>query len=242
MTSYSIASIYMATPSAEQSAESLSTAEYTLIRNSYFADFKGDGFDTQAIAGWNGPGPYDIINNYLEGAGENIIFGGAPPKIKGVVPSDITIKRNHFYKPLEWCQFSNKWDGSKWTVKNFLELKMARRVTIEGNVFENNWHQAQAGFAIVFTVRTEQIANWAVVEDVNFVRNIIRHSGGGVNILGMDGTWNNMGIARRILIKDNIFEDIDYTKWRGDGRVFQLLNGARNVTIDHNTDPRARPR
>ena len=207
----------------------------TAIRNSYFEDFKGDGFDTQAIAGWNGPGPYEIVNNYLEGAGENVIFGGVPPKIPGIVPSDITIKRNHFYKPLEWCQFSNKWDGSKWTVKNLLELKMARRVTIEGNVFENNWLQAQAGFAIVFTVRAEKIADWAVVEDINFVRNIVRHSGGGVNILGMDGYSNNMGIARRILVKDNLFEDIDYTKWRGDGRVFQILNGARNVTIEHNT-------
>jgi hypothetical protein len=213
---------------------------YTAIRDSYFADFKEVGQDTQAIAGWNGPGPYDIINNYLEAAGENVMFGGATPKIKGVVPSDITIRRNHFYKPLEWCQFSSQWDGSRWTIKNLLELKMARRVTIEGNVFENNWHQAQAGFAIVFTVRSVGIADWAVVEDVSFVRNIVRHSGGGVNILGMDGNWDNMGITRRILIKDNVFEDIDYVDWKGDGRLFQLLNGSQRVTIDHNTVVRSR--
>jgi hypothetical protein len=208
---------------------------YTVIRNSHFSDFKGEGQDTQAIAGWNGPGPYEIINNYLEAAGENIIFGGVPPKIEGIVPSDITIRKNHFYKPLEWCRYSNKWDGSYWIIKNLLELKMARRVTIEGNVFENNWQQAQAGFAIVLTVRAEKIAHWAVVEDIDIVRNIVKHSGSGVNILGMDGNSNDMGIARRILIKDNLFEDIDYTKWKGDGRVFQLLNGAQKVTIDHNT-------
>jgi hypothetical protein len=208
---------------------------YTLIRNSYFSDFKGDGQDTQAIAGWNGPGPYEITNNYLEAAGENILFGGSMPGIKGMVPSDITMRRNHFFKPLKWCRFSKEWDGSYWIIKNLLELKMARRVTIEGNIFENNWQQAQSGFAIVLTVRAEKKATWAVVEDVDFVRNVVRHSGGGVNILGKDGVSNNMGIARRILIRDNLFEDIDQKKWKGDGRLFQLLNGAQEVTIDHNT-------
>ena len=97
---------------------------------------------------------------------------------------------------------------------------------IEGNVFENNWQQAQAGYAIVFTVRAEKIATWAVVEDIDFVRNIVKHSGGGVNILGMDGYSSNMGIARRIVVRDNVFEDIDYLKYKGDGRIFQILNGA----------------
>ena len=29
--------------------------------------------------GWNGPGPFLIENNYLEAAGENIMFGGNDP-------------------------------------------------------------------------------------------------------------------------------------------------------------------
>ena len=33
--------------------------------------------DAQAICGWNGPGPFQIINNYLEASGENVMFGGA---------------------------------------------------------------------------------------------------------------------------------------------------------------------
>src|SRR4029453_10702365 len=35
--------------------------------------------------------------------------------------------------------------GKKWVVKNHFELKNAQRVTVEGNVFENNWAAAQAG-------------------------------------------------------------------------------------------------
>ena len=49
------------------------------ISDSYIAECKGVGQDTQAIGGWNGPGPYTIENNYLEAAGENVMFGGADP-------------------------------------------------------------------------------------------------------------------------------------------------------------------
>jgi len=38
------------------------------IRDSHISDCKGVGQDTQAICGWNGPGPYTIENNYLEAA------------------------------------------------------------------------------------------------------------------------------------------------------------------------------
>ena len=74
----------------------------TEIRNSYFADCKSFTSDAQAIAGWNGPGPYVIDNNHLEGSGENIAFGGSDPKISQLVPSDIVIRRNYIGKPLSW--------------------------------------------------------------------------------------------------------------------------------------------
>ncbi len=66
----------------------------TGIRNSYISDIKAVGLETQAIAGWNGTGPYVIENNYLEAAGVNVLFGGADPGIPDLVPSDITIRRN----------------------------------------------------------------------------------------------------------------------------------------------------
>ena len=66
----------------------------TQIINSYFSDFKGVQQDTQAIGGWNGPGPFLIENNYLEAAGENIMFGGSDPNIPNLVPSNIIIRRN----------------------------------------------------------------------------------------------------------------------------------------------------
>jgi hypothetical protein len=206
----------------------------TSIVNCYISDIKAVAQETQAIGGWNGPGPYEIVNNYLEAAGENVMFGGAPAKIPGLVPSDIVIKRNHFTKQPSWRKGHPANGGKLWTVKNILELKNARRVTIEGNVFEHNWQQGQTGYAIVLTPRTEAgKMKWAVVEDILFVRNVIRRSGAGVNILGTDGQYG--GKARRITFKDNIFEEIDYKKWSGEGRLFQVLQGPEDLTIDHNT-------
>jgi uncharacterized protein YdeI (BOF family) len=74
----------------------------TWVLNCYISDIKGVGMDTQAIMGYNGPGPYTIANNYLEAAGENFLLGGASPKISNLVPSDIEFHGNHLFKPLAW--------------------------------------------------------------------------------------------------------------------------------------------
>src|SRR5262249_55688190 len=66
----------------------------TDITNSYIAEVHAMGQDTQAIGGWNGPGPFRILNNYLEAAGENVMFGGALPTITGLVPSNIEFRQN----------------------------------------------------------------------------------------------------------------------------------------------------
>jgi regulation of enolase protein 1 (concanavalin A-like superfamily) len=73
----------------------------TDILNSYFDDFFSFS-DSQAIGGTNGPGPYRIINNHLEAAGENILFGGSDPQITNLVPSDIEIRGNYMTKDVAW--------------------------------------------------------------------------------------------------------------------------------------------
>ena len=141
----------------------------TEVSDSYISGCQGAGYDTQAIAGWNGPGPFKIVNNYLEGAGENVMFGGADPSIPNLVPSDIEFRDNYCAKPLAWKPGEKSTHPS---VKNLFELKNARRVLVDGNVFERNWTDAQNGFAILFTVRNQDgTAPWSVVEDVVFIRN-----------------------------------------------------------------------
>ena len=77
-------------------------AAHVTIRDSYVAECKGVDQDTQAIGGWNGPGPYTIQNNYLEGAGENVMFGGADPAIPNLVVDGVTFTGNIVSRPLAW--------------------------------------------------------------------------------------------------------------------------------------------
>ena len=204
----------------------LNSAETTII-NSYISEIKAIGMDSQAIGGWNGPGPYQISNNYLEAAGENVMFGGADPAIPNLVPSDITFTRNHLFKPLTWR-------GTSWTVKNLFELKSAQRVLIDGNVMENNWLAAQTGYAVLLkSVNQDGTAPHSVVQDVTFTNNIIRHVSSAINILGRDTRYPAV-VANNIVIRNNLFEDISAAKYGGSGRFLQI-NGGVDITIDHNT-------
>lgn len=217
-------------------------SSWTTVIDSYLSDFKDTDSDSQAIAGWNGSGPFTIANNYLEAAGDNILFGGADPRIPGLVPSDIQIVHNHFFKPLSWRIGDPAYGGTPWRVKNILELKNARRVLITGNILEHNWVHAQNGFAVLFTVRNQDgTAPWSVVEDVIFVRNILRQSASGFNFLGSDNNFPSEP-TRRVLIRDNLLLDISGVGWgtAGDGRLFQFvgptgLTGPVDITIEHNT-------
>jgi len=202
----------------------------TTISNSYLSDFKWIGEDSQAIAGWNGSGDYLIENNYLEAAGDNLIFGGADPSIIGLTPEHIVIRRNTLSKPLSWRE-----QGSRWQVKNIFELKNARDVVAEQNVFERNWQAAQSGYAILFTVRNQDGGcPWCQVEQIQFRNNIVRDVAAGIQILGIDNNHPSRQ-ANAIVIRDNLFDGIDSQAWGGDGSWLLLTNNPRDITIDHNT-------
>ena len=213
----------------------------TAIIDSYISNIHEVGADSQAIAGWNGPGPFKVVNNYLEGAGENFMLGGADPSIPNLVQSDIEFRNNHCFKPLSWKPNDPSYAGRYWVVKNLFELKNAQRVLVDGNVFENNWSQSQDGMAILFTPRNQNGgAPWSVVQDVTFTNNIVRHSGGGFNISGPDTEAGPSLPSRRILIKNNLIDDINGQRWTGlaepaDGEFLQIVGGPINITVDHNT-------
>lgn len=228
-----------------QRGVSLNSAE-TTISNSYISEVHGIGFDTQAIAGWNGPGPYHIINNYLEAAGENIMFGGSDSAMAELTPADIEIRRNYLFKPLRWKVGDPPYAGRHWTIKNLLELKNAKRVVIDGNVMENNWLDAQTGVPVLFTVRNQDCsAPWSTIQGVTFTNNTVKNaSGGAVNFLGVDNesltatSGSCVGKANpkpgsvrgdNVLLQNNLFTGI--------GSNFITLNGFNNVRFISNTHP-----
>jgi hypothetical protein len=211
-------------------------SRYTAVVDSYLADFKENDADSQAIAGWNGLGPFAIVNNYLEGAGENLLFGGADPTVNNLVPADIEIRGNYFNKPLSWKIGHPGYVGTRWVVKALFELKNAHRVLIDGNIFENNWQAQYPGYnAIQFTVRDDNgTAPWVMVRDVTFTNNIIRHVNSAVFVLGSDDIYPSAQ-TKRILIRNNLFDDVNHVKWGGTGRFIRVFRGASEVVVDHNT-------
>ena len=196
----------------------LNSAE-TSISGSHISGFAGKGDETQAIAGWNGPGPFHIINNYLEGGGQGLMFGGGDPSVQGLIPSDIEIRKNHFYKPAEWFGVA--------TIKASLELKSARRVVIDGNLIESGGYIG----AFVITVRNQDgKATWSTIEDLEITNNIVRHASGGLTILGRDDI-NTSQEGKRLRVANNLFTDFgpDETS------MFLKISGGQLVTIENNT-------
>lgn len=214
------------------------------VIDSYISDFHSIGFDAQAISGINGPGPFKILNNYLEASGENIMFGGGAPAISGLVPSDIEIRQNHMYKPLRWRVGAPEYEGNHWTIKNLFELKTGIRVLLEGNILENSWADlpiGQSGYAILLTIRTEDDKSpQADVSDVTIRNNIVKNCGAGISLSGKDdgGKGNR---SKRITITNNLFDNIngkDYGDLNINGPndgTFIKIGEPEDVIIDHNT-------
>jgi hypothetical protein len=304
------------------------------IRNSYISEIKGVGVDTQAIGGWNGPGPFLIENNYLEAAGEVVLIGGSDPAIPNLVSEDVSIRSNYMSRPMAWrdpivaqpsdvtavggeggslsagvyayrvvarraagqgslatsspsaevtavatgganriawtpvadateylvygrnpAGVTQYWTvtaptftdtgaagksgtpptaGTRWSVKNIFELKNARRVRIEYNLFENNWVAGQPGYAILFTPRNQGGGcPWCVIEQVEFNHNIVRNVSGGFNIAGYDSN----GVTQQsntLTIQDNLVYGVS-TTLGGSGWAALVGEAPRDLVFDHNT-------
>ena len=196
----------------------------TQISDSWLDECHGKGFDSQAIWGGNGPGPYKIENNTLRGAGENIMFGGSDPAIPGLVPSDIEIRRNWIHTPLSW--------KGVWTKKNLLELKNASRVLIEGNVLDGSWSDGQGGEAFVFK-STNQSGNcrWCRTTDVTVRRNLTINAGAGINVSWADAHAPVDTVLSRIYFVENVFDDLASASYPGIARGVAIY-GVKSFTIE----------
>lgn len=195
------------------------------IVNSDLRNFWEQGRDSQAIGCSQAKGPLLIQNNYIEASGENVMCGGNDPTIANAVPADIDIFDNLVSKPLAWRPvyrstagvLSNAWSdgavlvsGKPGSVKNLFELKNATRVHIRGNVFENNWADAQSGSAAVLNVRNQDgTCPWCTVSHVLFECNTIRNSqdNAAFNILATDNHFPSVTMED-VVIKNNLIDGV----------------------------------
>ena len=201
---------------------------WTAVVDSWLGECHSNDGDSQAIWGSNGPGPFTIVNNYLEGAGENVMFGGDDSRAAELLPADITLKRNHIVKPASW--------KGVWSAKNLFELKVGRRVLLEANVLEGSWLDAQIGFAIVVkSVNQEGGAPWSQTTDITIRYNRIVRSLGGFSISGRPESNPVASTTARVLIEQNLLEPLGNPTLGVMGRIFQLGDAPENVILRHNT-------
>jgi hypothetical protein len=225
---------------------------YAAVINSTFTDFHcvartGACTDAQAIVGGNGKlpsGPFLIENNFLEASGECILLGGGPGT---VTPTDITIRRNHLFKPLIWHRgeqgFVGGADGQPFIVKNLFELKVGTRVLFEANVLQYSWGGfTQAGFAILLTPRNQADRPSTQITDVTIRHCIIQHTGSGMQIANPAGDVASAVAGERYSIHDLIFDDIDERHFEGHGNLAQIGMGQKpdvpklqHVSLEHIT-------
>lgn len=223
-----------------QRGVTLNCADCQVI-NSHITNIRGKGMDTQAVCGWNGTLRAQIINNYLEATGENVMMGGADSSSEAMIPRNIEIRRNTIAKLIEW-------KGNGYTIKNLIEFKSCIDCTIDGNVLENNWgNEGQAGAAVVITVRNQDChAPWSTIQNGSFTNNIVRNSVGVFNFLGKDNeaeptyiengkpkcgdVGESFGSVRgnAFLVANNVFDKITGS--------FITINGFYSVTVENNTD------
>ena len=246
---------------------------YAAVVDSYFSDFHctaviGACMDSQAISGGSGNvamGTWKIVNNFLEAATENVLFGGSAGT---TTPTDIEIRHNHFFKPLTWlagqpgfvggvnhdptkCVHFNTPGFCPFVVKNLLEFKNAQRVLVEGNILEHTWPGfTQHGAAVLFTAMSQggTVGNPnATVADITFRYNRVSHAASGMAmaIVGVGNTtWSIPRFAGRFSVHDDIFDDLSPAYYNGDttavGLAFQMSQCAtctplQNISINHVT-------
>jgi Putative Ig domain len=212
------------------------------IVDSYLNDFhctsiSGTCSDSMTMGGGGGnlaSGPWKIENNFLEAAGENILFGGS---ISTVVPADITIRHNHFYKVPQWqpgsTGFVGGYTGNPFVVKNHFEIKNAARVLFEGNLLEYSWGGfSQSGQSILITPRNDyykptsqgNLCSVCEAVDITIRYNRIRHTGGVFNLANVTVAGLGAQASARYSIHDIVADDIDGAKYRGGGGLFMIMN------------------
>jgi hypothetical protein len=182
-----------------------------------------------------GPGPYQIINNYIDASGTVVHFddtGGT--RIRG----DYVVERNRFHVPPEQIYNTPASDGYKYANRQPLEWKGGQRIAINGNIFDSNYSDVTPTGA--FYVITPRMGGYTT--DVDVTNNTFEHGPGGVSAItpieSTPPTTPDPGL--RFRLKNNLFWDINGWKYTSNdpstGALLTATGGPNeDLIIDHNT-------
>ncbi|HKN69646.1 MAG TPA: hypothetical protein VJX30_01190 [Terriglobales bacterium] len=220
------------------------------VINSYISGLNciartGKCTDATAVGGGSGDDPISalkVYNNFLESAGENILFGGSAAK---QVPTDIEIRRNHLFRPMLWKEgqpgYTPTTSGDPYIVKNNCEFKNAIRVLFEANLLENTWGGfSQTGYSILITPKNQSSeCPICRVNDVTIRFDRIRNVAGVLQIANaLAKTGAAAADGGRYSIHDIFADDLHDRDYKGGGSFLILISAqppVHDIQIDHVT-------
>jgi hypothetical protein len=204
---------------------------YLAVLSSTLTNCHSNNGDSQGILAINAAGPLRIEGNVIHGGHMAIMFGGADPRITGMVPSDIVVRGNAMCRPIDW--------KGKWGTKNIFESKLGRRMLIEGNRFCNVWPDGQTGFAMLLkSTNQDGTASWSQTADVTVRYNRFACAAGVVSLAANPdanrGSQFNAIPAARITIYSNVADSIGTVPCAGEVQGAFLAMGVSDAVIRDN--------
>ncbi len=228
----------------------LDTSNYVAVIDSYLNNFHCPStvtscVDNKAITGGSSAttpeGTWKIVNDFLEGAAENVGFG-IPNTGLALAPTDIEIRHNYFYKPTSWMLGDPNYNGLAFAVRDHIVFKNGSRALIEGNILQNSWagfgtaYGQEVGPAIILTPRTAGgVAScpgcW--VTDITVRYNYASHLPQAIAFTSPNNVTEKYGSGNNnFSVHDDVFDDLNYNGCSGCSTVFtNAIYGGTNAVV-----------
>ena len=187
------------------------------------------GQDSQCVGAWSGGHRVSIRHSYLAAGAENIMLGGAPVAAAVMEPTAWTIEDVILHKPLRWKQ-----DGRNRAVKNLLEFKHARDITVRRVLAVNNWRAAQSGRGLVVHYTTNgPCPECGNLEKILIEDFVMLNVEAGVSFQGYSyqADSRSEGHLRDVTLRNM------YVQIAGAGRLFEIgsVRGRHDIRIERST-------
>jgi hypothetical protein len=211
------------------------------ITGVYNADATTSRWNTEGsnfMIGGLGPGPYTATNNWIEGAG--LVWHHDDSGGTAWIRADYNYTRNTFKMPFKYMYGSAESDGLRYFLRQPLEWKSGRRISLFGNIFDGAWVEVTP--ASVFVALTS--VNGQGITDVDVQNNTFMHGPGVMNVpVLVDGGAVQTLPPNRFRFKNNLAWDIGSSAYwvpqggagAPTGWLFEGPAGGEDVIVDHNT-------
>ncbi len=173
--------------------------DHVIVRGNYIDECKDNSTDSQAIAILNARGPTTIINNFMRGAGENIIYGGSNPYIDGMVARNNLFRGNYLAKKWQWF---NSMGSYVPTSACFEDAEGAQR---HWNPTSGTGYECQAGGATWASIGTFDFNSWTANRFI--VKNIFEIKSAADIVI--DGNVFERNFAQSQLGQPILFNQVD---------------------------------